>query len=246
MTNSVDFAALAASIADELASADAIMGASKADASGAKTLAQGHVISGYAQCIVSINSLMEQGEWTTGRQAGGLSASAAMQKSIIEAAAARGVSKAKAKRLVEKAAGVLAGERAIPSVVKAASVNTTEVARVLFESGIKNEADLVRHVSPPKTDALLSLVKRVTGLDMADRARFVQQIALFEIADDIVTAVGERGAEPPAPTVKVEKVEKVAKPKAEKPKAEPKARPVPKMKDKKKAPPAKDGDAFFA
>lgn len=247
MSNRINMAATAAGIIGSLAAASDILGRNREESAAARNEANGHILLGYAQCAVAIASMMDAGEWTTGRQKAGVtSASAALQEALIAEAKSQSVSAAKAKRLTEKAAAVISADHSayIKSVSDAARVNANEVVSKMFDAGIKSEAELMRHVSPPKDDAVLSLVNRVTKLSGDDRLRFAQQIAAYDLVDDIAEAARKRieagdtpiPMEKPKPAPKV-KAEKVAKPKVEKPKADPKARPVPKLKDAKKVAP---------
>jgi ribosomal protein L12E/L44/L45/RPP1/RPP2 len=195
---------------------------------------------------VAIAAMIEQGVWTTGKQKGGaISASAALKEAVATEAAAHGLSKAKAKRVVEKAAALVEpkSKAKIDTVIAAAKRSALEVVRAMTDLSITKELDILRHVEPkPETDVVLRIVKAIGKVEGADYKRLVSEIVNHAIVDDILTEASKttaaerdaaRKAQAQAVSNAAAKAAEARKAKAEKPKAE-KAKAVPKMKDSKR------------
>lgn len=171
MSNShFDFASAAAVIIAPLEEAVAIMGQRKEASAAFTGRVNAKTLTGYAACAVAIADLMARDMWTTGKQKKGVKSGSVMLKAAIEAeASARKVNAARAKRLVEKAAAILVGKKAISGVMPEAEnggeEGTLGVVNVLNSFKIETEAQLLRHVDgAPVKDPVADILKAMAKL----------------------------------------------------------------------------------
>jgi len=246
MSNAINIASAAADIVAPLLEADEELKHKKETTQHSAQVIDQATVGAYARAAVVISGLIEQGAWTTGKQKGGIiSASAALKDAVAAEAAAKGLSKAKAKRVVEKAAALVEpkSKARIDAVAAAAKEGHVAVVKALAEREITKEKHILVHVETPEPpDPVLRLIKAIGKVDGADYKRLVKEIVNHAIIDDILVEANKttpaereaaRKAEAATKSNAAAKAAEARKAKAEK-KAEPQAKPVPKQKDKKK------------
>jgi hypothetical protein len=182
MSNSiVDHATLATRILAPFADGAKIMGERRESAAAFTSRVNVAHLTGYAEAVLVIASLMARGAWTTGKQKGGTSSTSVLLKEAIEAQAdVAKVNARRAKRIVECAAAILKGRKKIDAIVHAAAAGDGLASTVLSafaEVEIKTEADLLRHVTPPPAkDDVAEIFRRIEGLDKAQLNRLQDMV----------------------------------------------------------------------
>lgn len=188
-----DYSAAASRIIAPLAVAVDVMGERKASSVAFTGRINAATITGYATAALIIAGMMADGTWSTGKKSGG-STSMHLKNAILAEAEARKVNEARAKRLVEKAAAILNGRKAVPGVLDAAGKgdgSVTSIVNALDKAKITTEAQLLRHVDgAPAKDPVAIILKMVANLDAKQRAHLDAELAK-PATDDTDTAPAE-------------------------------------------------------
>jgi hypothetical protein len=215
MSNTINVASTASDIIEALSEAKNIKADAREKGAEAKQRAENSTLTGYAIAAVAIRTMLDTGNWTTGKQKGGIvSASVALKDALVTEAKAKEISPGSAKRLIEKAAAlVVPGSKVHVSAVHVAAAQSTgEVMKALRSSGLNTEADIVRHVEPPMPDIVGRLMKAISKLKDKDRSSFVRELVSHEIIDDVLEEANKTTpAEREAARMDAEKAAKATK-----------------------------------
>lgn len=257
MSNTLNVAAAASDIVKPLLEADTELKSKRENGTLSTKIINEATVASYARAAVAIAALIEQGVWTTGKQKGGMiSASAALKDAVATEAAAMGLSKGKAKRVVEKAAALVEpkSKAKLEPVVLAAKQSAAAVIKAMENLSLTKELDILRHVEPrPDSDTVLRIIKMIGKVEGADYKRLVSEVVNHSIVDDILAEAGKMTAEQreaarkeqaSSKSIAAAKAAEARKAKTAKPKAD-KAKAVPKLKDSKKKAPGVVKDPEF-
>jgi hypothetical protein len=192
-SNTIDVSLAADTIIDALVEAKDAMDGGRKVSTDARIKGDSATIRGYALAAVAIRAMIDEGSWTSGKQAkNAVSASSALKSALEAKAKDHGIAGAKAKRVVERTAKIMERkEKAhIADVFAAAALSSDEVVKAFAKHDITKELHVDRHIKPKESNPALSIMKRINRLAGKDKREFITLLVDNDIIDPILAAAG--------------------------------------------------------